>query len=71
MGQNMMTDNNLSKHIESRNIFCDNFNRNESLDNFLLVKQNEIHQFIPKCILYHYSFEENYGIKGKIRFALK
>ena len=26
MGQNMMTDNNLSIHIESGNIFYDNFN---------------------------------------------
>ena len=33
--------NSLSIHIESRNVFYDNFNTNENLFNFLLVQQDE------------------------------
>ena len=47
MEQNMMTDNSLSIHIESRNIFHDNFNTNKNLYNFLLVQQDETKQLIP------------------------
>ena len=35
IGQNMTTNNSLSIHIESRNIFCQNSNTNENLYSFL------------------------------------
>ena len=50
MGQNMMTDSNLLIHIESGNIFNDNFNTNENFYNFLLVQQDETKKFILKHI---------------------
>ena len=53
----MMTDNSLSIHIESGNIFYDHFNTNENFYNFLLVQQNETKQFIPKRISHHHIFE--------------
>ena len=56
VGQNMITDNSLSTHIESRNIFYETFNIDENFHNFLLVQQDETKQFIPKRISYHHSF---------------
>ena len=52
--QNIMTNNSLWIHIESRNIFYDNFNTNENLCSFLLAHQDEFKQVIPKRISYHY-----------------
>ena len=52
--QNIMTNNSLWIHIESRNIFYDNFNTNENLCSFLLAHQDEFKQVIPKRIFYHY-----------------
>ena len=41
IGQNMMTNNSLSIHIESRNIFYQNSNTNENFYSFLLAQQAE------------------------------
>ena len=57
-GQNIMTSNSLSIHIESGNIFYQNFNTNENFYSFLLTQQDETKEIIPKRIAYHYSFEK-------------
>ena len=56
-GQNIMTNNSLSIHIESGNIFYQNFNTNENFYNFLLAQQDETKAIAPKRISYHNSFE--------------
>ena len=64
-GQNIMTNNSLSIHIESGNIFYQNFNTNENFYGFLLAQQDEPKAIIPKRIVYHFSFEKyikNYRI---------
>ena len=48
-----MTNNNLSIHIESGNIFPQNFNTNENFYSFLLAQQDETKKIIPKRIAYH------------------
>ena len=53
-----MTNNSLSIHIESGDIFCNDFNTKEKFYNFLLAQQDESKQFIPKRISYYYSFEK-------------
>ena len=55
-----MTNNRLSIHNESVNIFYQNFNTNESFYRFLLTQQDEdkTKAIIPKSIPYHYSFEK-------------
>ena len=53
-----MTNNSLSIHIETGNIFYQNFNTNESFCSFLLAQQDETKAIIPKRIAYHYSFEK-------------
>ena len=55
-GQNIMTNNSLSIHIESGNIFSQNFNTNEDFYNFVLAQRDEIKRIIPKRIVYHHSF---------------
>ena len=57
MGQNILTNNSLSIHVERGNIFYDNFSTNENFYNFLLAQQDETKRFIPKRISYHRSFE--------------
>ena len=57
MGQNILTKNSLSIHIETRNIFYSSFNTNENVYNFSLAQQDETKLFLPKRISYHYSFE--------------
>ena len=57
-GQNIMTNNSLFIHIESRNIFYQNFNTNENFYNFLLAQQDETKRIIPKRIAYYHSFEK-------------
>ena len=57
MGQNILTNNSLSIHVERGNIFYDNFSTNENFYNFLLAQQDETKWFIPKRISYHRSFE--------------
>ena len=57
-GQNIMTNNSLSIHIESGNIFYQNLNTNENFYSFLLTQQDETKRIIPKRIAYHHSFEK-------------
>ena len=56
-GQNLMTNNELSIHIESADIFYQNFNTNENFYNFLMTQQNDETANVPKRISYHHSFE--------------
>ena len=58
MGQNIMTNNRLSIHVESGDIFYNDFHTKEKFYNFLLPQQDESKQFMPKRISYHYSFEK-------------
>ena len=52
-----MTQNKLSIHVESGDIFCDNHNTRENLYSFLLSQQNEEAAFVPKKFSYRNSFE--------------
>ena len=45
-----MANNSLSIHIESGDIFYNDFNTKENLYNFLPAQQDESKQFIPKKI---------------------
>ena len=56
-GQNVMTNNSLSIHVESGNIFYQNFNTDENFYSFLTAQQDATKAMIPKRISYHYSFE--------------
>ena len=56
--QNIMTNNSLSIHVESGDIFYSDFNTKENFFNFLLGQQDKSKHFIPKRISYHYSFEK-------------
>lgn len=58
VGQNIMTNNSLSIHVESRNIFYQNLNTNENFDGFLVAQQVESKLLIPKRNSYHHSFEK-------------
>ena len=53
-----MTNNSLSIHLESGNIFYQNFNTNENFYSFLLAQQDETRSIVPKRISYSYSFEK-------------
>ena len=56
--QSVMTNNNLSIHVESGNIFYQNFNTNENFSSFLIARQDERKAIITTCISYHYRFEK-------------
>ena len=51
-----MTNNNLSIHVESGNIFYQSFVTNGNFYSFLEAQQDKIKAIIPKRISYHYSF---------------
>ena len=53
-----MANNNLSIHIESGNMFCQNFITNENFYSFLLAQQDDTKATLPKRISYRYSFEK-------------
>ena len=55
-GQNIMTNNSLSIHFESGNIFYQSFNTIENSYNFLLAQQDETKAVVPKRISYHKIF---------------
>ena len=57
LGQQVMTENKLSVHVESGDIFYENHNTVEKFYNFLLAQQNEDAAFIPKKFSYRRSFE--------------
>ena len=57
LGRQVMTENKLSIHVESRDIFYENHNTGENFYNFLLTQQNDDAAFIPKKLFYRRSFE--------------
>ena len=57
-GQNVMANNSLSIHVESGNIFYQNFNMNENYYSFLIAPQDATNAIIPKRISFHHSFEK-------------
>ena len=56
--QNFMTNNSLSIHIESGDIFYQNFNANENFYCFLPAQQDDQTATVPKRISYCNSFEK-------------
>ena len=57
LGRKIMTQNKLSIHVESGDIFYDNHNTDENFYSFLLSQQNDKEAFIPKKLSYNNSFE--------------
>ena len=57
LGRQVMTENKLSIHVESGDIFYENHNTEENFYNFLLAEQNDDAAFIPKKCSYCQSFE--------------
>ena len=53
-----MTQNKLSIHVESGDIFYDNHNTEENFYNFLLSQQNDEAAYVPKKISNSNSFEK-------------
>ena len=56
-----MTQNKLSIHVESGDIFYDNHNTGENFYNFLLSQQNNEAAHVPKNLSYKNSFEAYIG----------
>ena len=56
-----MTQNKLSIHVESGEIFYDNHNTGENFYNFLLFQQNDDAAYVPKKFSYRNSFEAYIG----------
>ena len=73
-----MTLNSLSIHIESGDIFYENFDTGDNFYNFLMAQQNDETAFVPKKVSYENSFE-NYinsffplmALKNLIFFQIK
>ena len=57
-GQNVMTNNILSIHVESGNISYQNLNSSENFYSFPLPQQDETKSIVPKQVSYNYSFEK-------------
>ena len=53
-----MTNNSLSIHIESRDIFYQNFNTGKNVYNFTLAQKDDQTAPVPKRISNHHSFEK-------------
>ena len=53
-----MTQNKLSIHVESGDIFYDNHNTEENFYSFLLSQQNDEAAFVPKKFSYRDTFEK-------------
>ena len=52
-----MTNNSLSIHSESGDIFCQNYHTRKDFYNLLLARQDKKTAFIPKRISYRNDFE--------------
>ena len=61
LGRKTMTQNKLSIHAESGDVFYDNHNTGENFYNFLLSQQNDEAAYIPKKLSYKNSFEAYIG----------
>ena len=77
LGRKTMTQNKLSIHADSGDIFYDNHNTEENFYSFLLSQQNEEAAFVPKKILYSNTFEkyitsfsQNFSIHDQEKFDL-
>ena len=57
LGRQVMTQNKLSIHVESGDIFYENHNTGENVYNFLVAQQNNDAAFIPKKFAYRNSSE--------------
>ena len=53
-----MTQNKLSIHVESGDIFYDNHNTEENFYSFLLSQQNDEAAYVPKKLSYNNTFEK-------------
>ena len=58
LGRQTMTQNKLSIHVESGNIFFDNHNMEEKFCSFLLSQQNDEAAYVPKTFSYSNAFEK-------------
>ena len=72
-----MTQNKLSIHVDSGDIFYDNHNTEENFYSFLLSQQNEEAAFVPKKFSYSNTFEkyivdflQNFSIDDQEKFDL-
>ena len=77
LGRKTMTQNKLSIHVESGDIFYDNHNTGENFYNFLLSQQNDEAAYVPKKLSYKNSFEayvgsflESFSIDNQEKFDL-
>ena len=61
LGLKTMTQNKLSIHVESGEIFYHNHNTGENFNNFLLSQQNDEAAYVPKKFSYRNSFEAYIG----------
>lgn len=57
LGRQVMTENKLSIHVESGDVFYNNHNTGENFYNFLLSQQNDSVAFVPKKFSYRRDFE--------------
>ena len=76
-GRQLITQNKLSIHVETGDIFYDNHNTKENFYNFLLSQQNEEAAFVPKKFSYSNSFKnyitqflQNFNIDDQEKFDL-
>ena len=58
LGRQTMTQNKLSIHVESADVFYDNHNTAENFYSFLLSQQNDEAAYVPKTVSYRNSFEQ-------------
>ena len=58
LGRQVMTQNKLSIHVESGDIFHDNHNMEENFYSFLLSQQNDEAVYVPKAFSYSDTFEK-------------
>ena len=77
LGRKTMTQNKLSIHVDSGDIFYDNHNTEENFYSFLLSQQNDQAAFIPKKFSYGNTFEkyisdylQNFSIDDQEKFDL-
>ena len=59
-GQTLMTNNSLSIHIESGDLFYQSFNTVKTFYNFTLAQHDDQTAPVPKRISYHHGFENTY-----------
>ena len=70
LDEKTMTQNKLSIHVESGDIFYDNHNTGENFYDFLLSQQNDEAAYVPKKISYRNSFEAYIGSFSQ-RFSIE